>query len=205
MAVTFQVYSEGACIRIEQFGDNNEVLRSLVIAKAQIRTVDVIKDFIVRLDIGEGPLKNIFVDYRTVTYPVADSVTDLRTMIANMLTSEINDGDAPSELTQQNIFNKVGDVANILATIRDRETDISQSSPSRTDESNPNVVYRGWHAAFGDPAVAEWAIERITRVSDEEIHEWAFGHKRQNNIWNNRTTFQYAPYDHELPVPAPLP
>ena len=76
MAVTFQVYSEGGCIRIEQFGDNNESIRSLVIAKDQVKTIDIIKDFIIRIDIGEGPLKNIFVDYRAVTYPVADSVVD---------------------------------------------------------------------------------------------------------------------------------
>jgi len=204
MAVTFQVYSEGATIRIEQFGDNGETLWSLVISKDQVKTVDIIKDFIIRIDIGEGPLKNIFVDYRLVTYPVADSVVDLRTMIANMLTSETNDGDAPSELTQQNILFKVQDIATLLTTIKDKDTDLSLSEPSRVDESNPNLVYRGWHAAFGDPSVAEWAIERITRISDEEIHEWAFGHKKQISIWNNRATFQYAPYDH-VPVPAPLP
>jgi hypothetical protein len=205
MAVTFQVYSEGATIRIEQSGDNGEILRSLVIAKDQVKTVDIIKDFIVRIDIGEGPLKNIFVDYRLVTYPVADSVVDLKTMIANMLTSEINDGDAPSELTQQNILYKVQDIAQMLTTIKDKETDFSQFEPSRVDESNPNMVYRGWHKDFGVPDAAEWAIERITRVNDEEIHEWAFGHKKQIYKWTERATQQYAPWDHDLPVPAPLP
>lgn len=205
MAVTYQVYSEGATIRIEQFGDNGESIRSLVIAKEQVRTIDIIKDFIVRIDIGEGPLKNIFVDYRLVTYPVADTVVDLKTMIANMLTSEINDGDAPSELTQQNIFYKVNDIANLLTTIKDKETDFSLAEPSRVDESNPNIVYRGWHKSFGVPDVAEWAIERITRINDEEIHEWAFGHKKQIYKWTDRATAQYFPWDHDLPVPAPLP
>src|SRR6476620_74158 len=147
MAVTFQVYSEGATIRIEQFGDNGETLRSLVISKDQVKTVDIIKDFIIHIDIVEVPLKNIFVDYRLVTYPVADSVVDLKTMIANMLTSEINDGDVPSELTQQNILFKMQDIATLLTTIRDKDTDFSQFEPSRVDESNPNLVYRGWHAA----------------------------------------------------------
>jgi hypothetical protein len=205
MPVSFQVFSEGATIRIEQFGDGGETLRSLVIAKDQVKQIDIIKDFIIRIDIGEGPLRNIFVDYRLVTYPIAVSVVELKTMIANMLTSELDDGDAPSELTQQNILLKVNDIAQTLTTIKDKETDFSLLEPSRTDESNPNMIYRGWHSGFGFVDVAEWAIERVRRIDDEEVREWAFGYKKQIYVWNDRATLQYQPWNHDQPVPAPLP
>jgi hypothetical protein len=202
--MSFQLYNDGACIRIEQTLANNE-LKVLMLAKDQVKTIDVIKGNIIRIDIGEGPLKNIFINKDDVTFPNAIDAEELRTMINAMMNSEVHDLTLAKEVTQQSVLTQIQTIAGLLGAIKDKETDFSQSDPSRTDESNPNMVYRGWHKAFGDPDALEWAIERITRANDEEIHEWAFGHKKQIYKWSDRATANYAPWDHDLPVPAPLP
>jgi hypothetical protein len=202
--MSFQLYNDGASIRIEQTLASGEI-KVLALAKDQIKTIDVIKGNIIRIDIGEGPLKNIFLKQSDVTFPASVDAEELRTLINAMMNSEVHDLTLAKEATQQTVLTQIQTIAGYLATIKDKETDFSQFEPSRTDESNPNLVYRGWHKAFGDPDALEWAIERITRVNDEEIHEWAFGHKKQIYKWNDRTTVNYAPWDHDLPVPAPLP
>ena len=202
--MSYQLFNDGACIRIQRLGQNNEV-KILMVSKDQIRTIDIIKDNVVRIDIGEGPLKNIFLNYQEVTFPNVNSANDLRDEINAMMKSEIYDGDSPSEITQREIVTKLSDIATILQAIKLKEADLAQQEPSRLDESNPYMVYRGWHKAFGVPDAPEWAIERIRREGDEFIHEWAFGTQRQVYTWTDRLNHNYVPYDHDLPIESPLP
>ena len=193
----FKLINDGASIRIENGA------KILFVTKDQVKTIDTIQNNIVRIDIGEGPLKNIFINYQDVEQPVVASANELRDLINQMLLTENYAGGDAKEVTQLSILNQIQSIATSLATIKDKEIDFSQFEPTRVDESNPNLVYRGWHARFGEPDVAEWAIERITRVNDEEIHEWAFGHKKQIYIWNDRLSLSYLPWDHDLAVPLP--
>jgi hypothetical protein len=196
--MSFQLFNDGACIRIEQIV--NGQTKTLMVAKDQVKTIDIIKDNIIRIDIGEGPLKNIFINFQDVTLPVAPDAVALRTAINEMMKSDIYEGGDARENTQLSVLTKLGDIATILASIKERETDISQLEPSRIDESNPNMVYRGWHSQYGFVDIEEWAIERVRRVDDEVISEWAAGSKNQVNSWLNRADLQYYPYNHELPM-----
>ena len=194
-----QIINDGAVIRIEKNG------KTLLVAKDQVKTIDTVHNNIVRIDIGEGPLKNIFLNYQEVAEPLVASASELGAAIKGMLLSDQYDGGDAKEVTQISILNQLSSIAGILASIKERETDITQLEPSRLDESNPYMIYRGWHARFGMPDQNEWAIERVRRVDDEIIHEWAFGTKRQIYPWNQRETFNYVPYDHDLPVEMPPP
>lgn len=194
-----QIYNDGACIRIEKNG------KTLLVAKDQVKTIDTVHDNIIRIDIGEGPLKNIFLNYQDVGTPEVQSANELRdTIKAMMLTDAYLGGDA-KEVTQVNILSQVGQIANVLVAMNLRQLDLTKEEPSRMDESNPNMVYRGWHAAFGVPEQHEWAIERIRQVNDEIISEWAYGTKRAIYPWSERATLNYVPFDHNLPQEAPPP
>jgi len=194
-----QISNDGAVIRIEKNG------KILLVAKDQVKTIDIVHQNIVRIDIGEGPLKNIFLNYQEVASPVVASANELRdTIKAMMLTDAYLGGDA-KEVTQVSILNQLGQLTNVLIQMNLRELDATKAEPSRTDESNPNMIYRGWHARFGVPEEHEWAIERVRQVNDEIIHEWAFGTKKLIYQWSQRETFNYVPYDHDLPVESPLP
>ncbi len=191
--------NDGAVIRIEKNG------KTLLVAKDQVKTIDTVHDNIVRIDIGEGPLKNIFLNYQEVSSPAVASANELRdTIKAMMLTDAYMGGDA-KEVTQIAILNQVSQLTNVLVAINNRELKVTNEEPSRTDESNPYTIYRGWHSRFGIPDQHEWAIERIRRDGDEIISEWAFGTKRAIYPWTERETINYVPYDHDLPVESPLP
>jgi hypothetical protein len=197
--MAFQIFNDGAVIRIENG------TKTLLVTKEQVKTIDTIQNNIVRIDIGEGPLKNIFVNYQDVSAPVVQSANELRDVIKGWLLSDNYKGGDATEVGQLNILNKLGDIALILQAIKQKEADLTQSEPSRIDESNPYMVYRGWHKAFGIPDAREWAIQRIKREGDEIIHEWAFGTQRQIFTWNDRLSHNYVPYDHDLPMESPLP
>lgn len=191
-----QIINDGAVLRIEKNG------KILLVAKDQVKTIDTVRDNIVRIDIGEGPLKNIFLNYQEVADPAVASANELRDTIKAMMLSDQYDGGDAKETTQISILNQLGSIAEILSSIQARETDITQLEPSRTDESNPYMIYRGWHGAQGNTNQPEWAIERIRRENDEIIHEWAFGTKEQIYVWDARVDHNYVPYNYAPRVGA---
>jgi hypothetical protein len=94
----FQIFNDGAVIRIENG------TKTLLVTKEQVKTIDTIQNNIVRIDIGEGPLKNIFVNYQEVQTPVVGSANELRDLIKGwMLSDNYNGGDA-TEATQLSIY-----------------------------------------------------------------------------------------------------
>ena len=197
--MAFQLINDGAVIRIENG------TKILLVTKEQVKTIDTIKDNIIRIDIGEGPLKNIFINYQDVESPVVASANELRDLIKGWMASDNYNGGDATEAGQINILNKLGDIALVLQAIKQKEVDLTQTEPSRIDESNANMVYKGWHKAFGDEQANEWAILRIRRNNDQIIYEWAFGTQKQIYKWWDRETHVYAPYDHDLPMELPLP
>src|SRR5215218_8594220 len=157
----FQIFNDGAVIRIENG------TKTLLVAKEQVKTIDTIQNNVVRIDIGEGPLKNIFINYQDVTNPAVGSANELRDLIKQWMVSDNYNGGDATEAGQVNILNKLGDISTILETIKQREVDLTQTEPSRIDEANPYMVYKGWHRLFGDEQADEWAIQRITRRDDQ--------------------------------------
>lgn len=197
--MAFQIFNDGACIRIESG------TKILLVTKEQVKTIDTIQNNIVRIDIGEGPLKNIFINYQDVTAPVVTSASELRDLIKGMLLSDQYDGGDATEQGQVNILDKLTDIAATLQTIKLTEVDLSKMEPSLVDESNPNVIYRGWHSATGNPAEMEWALQKISRIDDTVHYEWAWGTQKQIHIWNDRASQLYLPFDFTGATSLPLP
>lgn len=185
-----QLFNDGAVIRIENG------TKTLLVTKEQVKTIDTVKDNIVRIDIGEGPLKNIFVNFQEVLAPAVASASELRDLVKGWLLSDNYNGGDATEATQLSILTKLGDLAIILQAMKQQEADLTKSEPSRLDESNPYMVYRGWHSKWGVPDGREWAIERLRREGDEIIHEWAFGNNRAIYPWTDRLNLQYIPYQY---------
>ena len=74
--MSYQIFNDSACIRIQLTNAPNDV-KVLMVVKEQIKTVDIIKSNIVRIDIGEGPLKNIYINFQDVTFPTDRKSTRL--------------------------------------------------------------------------------------------------------------------------------
>ncbi len=60
------------------------------VIKAQIIEITVIKTNIIKIDIGQGPLDNIFIPYADVTAPLTADPEALRDAITALLTSAAN-------------------------------------------------------------------------------------------------------------------
>ena len=191
--MSYQIFNDSACIRIERTISSNDI-KVLMVSKEQIRTIDIIKNDIVRIDIGEGPLKNIYLNYTEVTFPTVNSAGQLRDHINSLMISDINDGDYPSEETLQEIAGRLGDLAQQLKEIKNQGEDVTKVEPVFMDESSPNVIYKGWSKSLADGATPVWAIQKISRTNDIVAHEWADGNQLYDNAWDNRLQLAYSPY-----------
>ena len=183
------VYNDGACIKI---AINGNVIQ---INKAQIKTIDTIRNDTVRIDIGEGPLKNIYVRFEDILFPEGlIDVTALRNYIKDMLIQSGFSTEAKQdvEITELQQIKQV--LQNIKVVLQSGSgTGGGVKQPLREDESQPNVVYKGYAVPNANTRDAVWAILKISRMDSEIIYEWADGNENYDNIWDNRYEIQYFP------------
>lgn len=171
----------------------------ILVCKLHVKTIDTINNEIVRLNIGEGPLKNIYIRFTEVVNPGGlDNVDQLRDIINTMLMTSVN-GTA-TEVKQDSEINVL---SNVLAVLNEIKTAISNLQCGctnmgeiiRIDESNPLITYYGYAIMGSLPAQAVWSIKKITRSATTDIvtEEWADGNRLYDNIWDNRAALIYAP------------
>ena len=72
--------------------------------------------------------------------------------------------------------------------------------PLREDESQPYIIYKGYAAPNANTADAVWAIQKISRINNEIIYEWADGNDFYDNVWDNRFVVQYFPSGFIIPI-----
>jgi hypothetical protein len=181
------IYDSGTCIKILLNAN------SFYINKAQIKTIDTIRNDTVRIDIGEGALKNVYVKLADVQYPqgladaaaVRDYITGL--MVQSALVKDPIFADFFTKLIEQ--------IKSVFSY-----TQSGGRIPLREDESQPYIIYKGYAAPNANTADAVWAIQKITRINDEIIYEWADGNDFYDNVWDNRFVVQYFPSGFIVPV-----
>jgi hypothetical protein len=182
-----EIYNDGASLRIVNNGN------VILVSKLQIKTIDTIRNDVVRIDIGEGALKNIYLKYADVSVPKGiPDVNQLRDLLNGMLQSSV--GGSATE-SKQDVEIKI--LSEILRTLTEIGTKITGSGgvrqPTRIDESNPNVVYNGFSVAGAITTDAVWGIQKVTREKDVIIYGWADGDELYDNIWDNRYELNYLP------------
>lgn len=166
---------------------------SRFITKHQVKEVSILKNDIIRLDIGAGALSNHFIDYGEVTAPVLPSAAALRDEINNMLKAGASGyatkAKQEEELTQlQTLQLTVDEMKLDLAALNDK----AMIEPILVDETNPQVVYKGYANPGANPAQPDWAILKISNDAGIFTYQWADGNKQFDNIWDNRETLSYS-------------
>jgi hypothetical protein len=78
------ISNNGASIKI----DNGVTVRNIM--KNQIIEVSVVKTNIIKIDIGQGPLNNVFIPYSVVTNPDTATPADLRDAINDFMANSVN-------------------------------------------------------------------------------------------------------------------
>ena len=147
----------------------------ILVNKLHVKTIDTIKDEIVRLNIGEGALKNIYIKFADVVNPYGlENAAQLRDEINNMLLSTLND---------------------IKTAISNIQCSCNASGQIiRIDESIPLITYYGYATTGSMPNQAAWSIKKITRDAATDIvtTQWADGNELFDNIWDARYSLIYA-------------
>lgn len=184
-----QIIDNGASLRIVNAAS------VLLINKSHIKTIDTVRDNTIRLDIGSGALKNVFIKFTEVTIPAAlPDVYALRDAINAMLQTT---GSGLATEAKQDIQIEI--LNNILTVLTDIKTAINNlkcccnGQIMRIDESNPLVTYVGYANMGSLPGDAVWQIQRTTRfaTNDIVIVEWADGNELFDNIWDQRLELNY--------------
>jgi hypothetical protein len=180
-----EIYNEGPCFRIVKNG------QEFLVTKVQIKRIDTLRGSLVRIDNGEGALKHIYLDFEDVTVPQTfPDVIALR----DLLLGWMRQSGVSKEVKQDIEINQ-------LQLIRQAIENLSlgggvKSSgimePLREDESQPNIVYKGYAAPDAQTYDAVWAIVRISRIEDQIIYEWADGNQLYDNIWEQRYKINYS-------------
>lgn len=186
------IYNEGACIKIS-FNKN-----LLLVNKSQIKTVDTIRTDVLRLDIGEGALKNIYIRLSEVSYPHPfDTVEALSTYIKELMIDKGFSTEAKQDveiIELQQIKGVLQAMKNILQSGGGSGSGgTTVKLPLREDESEPKIIYKGYATANARPSDELWAIQKISRIDNEIIYEWADGDENYDNVWDNRYTISYFP------------
>jgi hypothetical protein len=185
MVVTIE--NNGASIKITEDGTSRFVL------KYQIREVEIVRDTIIKIDIGQGALNNIFVDQADVTAPVSASVQDLRDKIMEML--QTNVAGAATEAKQTEEIAAIANLQTAVIALQTKVNSIEDKTPYQpklVDESNANVVYNGFAVPGSAVDAAVWAIQRVTKTNGVYSYQWAGGTKAFDKIWNNRKVLIYS-------------
>lgn len=164
------------------------------IMKNQIREIEVVRDTIIKIDIGQGALYNVFIDQATVDSPTSTSVDDLRDQIMAMLQNTGTAGAA----TESNQLNELGQLKTLQASVSsltDKVTSLDNKlfyEPALVDESNPNVVYEGYATPGSKTSDPVWAILMVTNKKGMLSYQWANGNKGFTNIWDNRQKLMFS-------------
>lgn len=185
-----QIFNSGASIRIEKGS------KVLLLSKEQVKTIDTVQNNILRIDIGEGPLNNIFIDYNDVLTPTVNSANELRDSINSMLLSDNYNGGDATEQTQLAILTEIQTLTTASTAHFEKlaKPDFTRLEPIFVDESNPNMIFKGWSKTYSDEGIAAWAIQRIQKVQDVLVYEWANGNQNFTHVWNDRTSLSYGAY-----------
>jgi hypothetical protein len=176
-----EIYNEGPCFRIVKNG------QEFLVTKVQIKRIDTLRENLVRIDNGEGALKHIYLDINDVTVPnTFKDVIALRDVLLNWL----KQSGVAKEVKQDTQIDELILIRKALQNLSLSSNNIME--PLREDESQPNIIYKGYAAPDAQTYDAVWAIVRITRIKDEIIYEWADGDQNYDNIWDERYNINYS-------------
>ena len=168
-----QIINNGASLKIISADGTRNVM------KQQIREISVINTTIVKIDIGQGALNNIFIVHAEVSSPVTSSPEVLMDAVNAMLQNTF-----PGVATEPNQQQEISELQKI-------KTSLLFQDPQISDESNAKAIYHGYAVAGALPSDPVWAIQKIVNKNSIISYLWASGNRNFDKIWDNRATLVY--------------
>ena len=185
--MNIEIYNEGNSLKIVIDGAVS------YISKQRILELSVIDNSIIKLDTGEGPLNNVFLSHASVTEPVTASAEELRDALNDMLQSGGMQGFA-TEKNQQMELEHLSNMEKVIEELKKKVEGINNKTmylPVLEDNTNANIVYKGFAAPGANTADPVWAVLRVNNDRGIVSYQWADGNMNLDNIWNERTKLNY--------------
>lgn len=174
-----EITDSGASLKITDNGESRFIL------KRHIREVYIIEPSVVKLDIGEDGLRNIYLKHTQVGSPQTQSAEELRDAINEMLRddciTEINQ-------TNQQINQQISQIAISVDAINS-EIFIQASI---VEQINQGEIYYGYALPGSVTFEPVWAIQKVTENKGISTYQWADGNKNFDNVWDDRGKLQYS-------------
>ena len=171
-----QIINNGASVKIISPDGTRNIL------KQEIIEISILKDTIVKIDIGQGALNNVFINHPEVSIPQTPTPDALMDAINAMLQSSIVIPPGIStELNQQSEISKLDSIRISLLL----------QAPQISDETNPKTIYKGFAVPGALTSAAVWAIQKITNNKGIYTYQWSGGNQNFDKVWDNRTALAY--------------
>lgn len=154
------------------------------INKQVIREISILKGTTVKIDIGGGALRNIFLPVADITVPEHLDAPALLVALNNML--------IPLEIELEHDLTALSETLNSMTEQIANILPASMQEPSLIDEARENVIYTGFADPHTDTSEARWAIMRTTIENDIITNHWAGGSQAMASVWDNRAALSYA-------------
>lgn len=183
-----EIINNGSSLKIVTDGSPRFILKN------QIKEVEVVRDTIIKIDIGQGALYNVFVDQTEVTNPASASVEELRDKIIDMLQTAAAVGLA-TEAKQTEGNAEIVNLKNSVSQLSEKVTAMNDKifyEPKLVDETNSNAVYKGFANPGAATDQAVWAILKVTNNKGVLSYHWAGGNKNFDKVWDNRKALVYS-------------
>ncbi len=176
MPAATQIINNGASLKIISADGTRNIL------KQEIVEISILKDTIVKIDIGQGALNNVFINHPDVSSPQAQTPDALIDAINAMLQSSIN---LPQGIaTEANQQREISELDSIRVSML-------LQAPQISDETNPKTIYKGFALPGALTSAAVWAIQKITNNKGIYTYQWAAGNQNFDKVWDNRLTLVY--------------
>jgi hypothetical protein len=185
--MAIEISNNGASLKIK----NGTQVRNIM--KNQIQEIVVVKTDTIKIDIGKGALYNVFIPFADVTVPAVADAEALRDAINEMMAAPAIVGIA-TELKQIEEINKLTALNDAVSNIKTSVNTLDSKiffEPVLIDESNPNIIYKGFASPAAKTDEAVWAIQKVSNTGDICSYQWADGDKNFDNVWNNRAALLY--------------
>jgi hypothetical protein len=154
------------------------------INKQVIREISILRGTIIKIDIGGGALRNIFLPIADITLPDHPDNATLLNALNNML--------VPLEIDLAEDISRLSDSMTTMQERLEGLLPASLQEPSIIDESDTNRIYSGFADIDATPDQPRWAIMRTTIQDDIITNEWADGTQAMTSVWDNRTALSYS-------------
>lgn len=167
-----EITDAGTSLKITENGNSRYIL------KRHIREIYILEPSVVKLDIGEEGLRNIYLKHTEVSTPQTQSAEELRDVLNEMLRD-----DCINQINQQ--------ISQISINVEAINSEIFIQA-SIIEQIDQGETYYGYALPGSNTSEPVWAIQKVSEDKGVSTYQWADGGKTFNQVWDDRKNLQYS-------------